>query len=136
MTKYSYAVRWSDEDEAYIAVCPDFPGLSAFGDTPADAVAELDVAVELAIETHEAEGWPLPMPSMAQEYSGQFRLRLPRSLHAELAQRAEIEGTSLNALALSYVAAGLGRVQGEAGARSPDSAARGSNAPARRRRAG
>lgn len=113
MTKYSYAIRWSDEDAAFIAVCPDFPGLSAFGDTPAEAVEELDVAVELAIEEYEAEGRPLPAPSAAQEYSGQFRLRLPRSLHAELAQRAELEGISLNALALSYVAAGLGRVHGE-----------------------
>jgi len=54
--KHRYAVRWSDEDAAFIAVCPDFPGLSAFGDTPADAVAELDVAVELAVAEQKPNG--------------------------------------------------------------------------------
>jgi predicted RNase H-like HicB family nuclease len=135
MTKYSYAIRWSDEDAAFIAVCPDFPGLSAFGDTPAEAVEELDVAVGLAIEEYEAEGWRLPAPSAAQEYSGQFRLRLPRSLHAELAQRAELEGISLNALALSYVAAGLGRVHAEPRSRpGAGTAASKSSSAARARR--
>ncbi len=33
-----------------------------------------------------------------KEYSGQFRLRLPKSLHKHLAERAKAEGVSLNQL--------------------------------------
>lgn len=108
MNHYSYSVRWSDEDEAFIALCPEFPGLSAFGESAAEALEQVQVAVELAVETHRAEGWALPEPQAISQYSGQFRLRLPRSLHAELAARAEAEGVSLNALAVAYIARGLG----------------------------
>lgn len=108
MNHYGYSVRWSDEDEAFIALCPEFPGLSAFGESAAQALEQVQVAVELAVETHRAEGWPLPEPQAISRYSGQFRLRLPRSLHAELAARAEAEGVSLNALAVAYIARGLG----------------------------
>lgn len=108
MNHYGYSVRWSDEDEAFIALCPEFPGLSAFGETAAEALEQIEVAVGLAVETHEAEGWPLPEPQPVTQYSGQFRLRMPRSLHAELAARAEAEGVSLNSLAVAYIARGLG----------------------------
>ncbi|HEX8691139.1 MAG TPA: type II toxin-antitoxin system HicB family antitoxin [Longimicrobium sp.] len=60
MEQYSPAVQWSDEDDAYIAVCPDLGGISAFGDTPAEALAELEVAVRLAVEAYQEKGWPLP----------------------------------------------------------------------------
>jgi predicted HicB family RNase H-like nuclease len=105
---YGCSVRWSDEDEAFIALCPEFPALSAFGDSAAEALDQLEVAVDLAVETHRAEGWPLPQVQAVPQYSGQFRLRVPRSLHAELAARAEAEGVSLNALVVSYIARGLG----------------------------
>jgi predicted RNase H-like HicB family nuclease len=108
MNNYGFAVRWSDEDAAYIAVCPEFPGLSAFGETAADALREIQVALDLAVETYQEEGWLLPTPQPVPRYSGQFRLRVPRSLHGQLAERAEAEGVSLNTLAVSYLAAGLG----------------------------
>lgn len=108
MNHYSYTVRWSDEDEAFVALCPEFPGLSAFGDSAPEALEQIQVAVDLAVETHHAEGWPLPQVQAVSQYSGQFRLRVPRSLHAELAARAEAEGVSLNALVVSYIARGLG----------------------------
>lgn len=118
MNHYGYAVRWSDEDEAFVALCPEFPGLSAFGESAAEALEQIQVAVELALETHRAEGWPLPEVQGVSQYSGQFRLRVPRSLHAELAARAEAEGVSLNALVVSYIARGLGSASaGESDAR-------------------
>jgi predicted RNase H-like HicB family nuclease len=107
MSRYSSVVRWSDNDDAYIAVCPELGGISAFGDTPEEAISELGVAVGLAIETYEEEGWPLPEPAVVEEFSGQFRVRLPRSLHALLAHQAELEGVSQNSLVVAYIAASL-----------------------------
>jgi predicted HicB family RNase H-like nuclease len=39
-----------------------------------------------------------------REYSGQLRLRLPRSLHGRLVQEAELDGVSLNTLIVSWLA--------------------------------
>lgn len=108
MQNYSFRVLWSDEDECYIATSPEFPNLSAFGDSAQEALAELDIALEAAIETYEEEGWELPLPQKLHEYSGQFRLRLPKNLHARLAGEAEREGVSLNTLAVQYLAESLG----------------------------
>lgn len=96
MFQYSVRLVWSDEDASYVATIPEFPGLSAFGDTPEDAAAEARVAAEGFIETLVAEGKSLPDPEKAKAYSGQIRLRLPVSLHERLARQAEKDGTSLN----------------------------------------
>ena len=99
MSKYGFNIEWSDEDGGYIATCPDFPGLSGFGETVDDALQEAKIVLELFMETKEEAGEPLPEPSTVEEYSGQFRLRLPKSFHKMLAQSARREGCSLN----SYV---------------------------------
>lgn len=103
-------LRWSDEDGAYVATSPEFPGLSAFGGSPEAAVSELRTVLGLAIETYEAEGWKLPDPRRARTFSGQFRLRLPRSLHGDLVAHADSEGVSLNTLLVSWISERLGRV--------------------------
>ena len=50
---------------------------------------------------------PFPEPTAIKEYSGQLRLRLPRSLHGHLAARAATEGVSINTLIVAAVAAAL-----------------------------
>ncbi len=107
MHKYGFKIFWSDEDDAYIVTCPEFPGLSAFGDTEEEALREAKVALELFIESMQEHNEPLPVPQPAHTYSGQFRVRLPRTLHRQLAERAEDEGVSLNALVMTYLSAGV-----------------------------
>jgi len=65
MHKYELMVAWSEEDRVYIATCPAFAGVSAFGDTPQQAIQELNEALDLAVETYQAEGWALPIPTYA-----------------------------------------------------------------------
>jgi|GEM_PF-709861 len=105
--KYSFNLRYSEDDEGYIAVSPEFPGLSAFGETPEEAIAEAKVALVLFIETYQEENKPLPEPNVAKEYSGQIRIRLPKSLHQRLSMQAEEEGTSINTLMIQYISEGL-----------------------------
>ena len=96
--KYSINIFWSEEDDCYVATIPDFPYLSAFGDTQEEAVADAQKIIRMAIESLQRDGIPLPEPKCPkiQEYSGQVRLRMPKSLHNELALSAEGEGVSLN----------------------------------------
>ncbi|MFA5551073.1 MAG: type II toxin-antitoxin system HicB family antitoxin [Trueperaceae bacterium] len=110
LDRYSVQVFYSEADGCFVAICPDFPGVSAFGDSQAEAMREFRTALELAIETYEEEGWPLPTPSRLPETelpSGEFRVRLPRSMHAQLARRAALEGVSQNYVVVAFVAAGL-----------------------------
>lgn len=120
MSSYSFRVIWSDEDDAYIATIPEFAGVSAFGESADAALHEAHCALESAREAYREEGWDLPEPRRLQSFSGQFRLRLPKTLHAQLAEQAEIEGVSLNSLAIAILARGLGvRTAAPPNGRSP-----------------
>lgn len=96
MTKYSMTTLWSDEDGGYIATVREFPGLSAFGETRAEAIKEAEAALVGFLKVYKEEGCELPEPETSKQFSGQFRLRLPKSLHASLSEEADEEGVSLN----------------------------------------
>ena len=49
-------------------------------------------------------GLAIPDAEPEQDYSGKFIVRLPKTLHRELAKQAEREGVSLNALVSAYLA--------------------------------
>jgi predicted RNase H-like HicB family nuclease len=61
-TKYTIHIFWSDEDGGFIALCDEFPGLSAFGETRETALQEAQVALDLMVEHYRSTGQPLPEP--------------------------------------------------------------------------
>lgn len=99
--KYSIQISWSNEDECFIAISDELPNLSAFGDTYDEVLHEIQEAMSGYLEVlgHEAKPEPLTLES----YSGQFRVRLPRSLHKRLAIVAKREGVSLNTLIIKHL---------------------------------
>lgn len=105
---YSFQVFWSDDDEGFVATCPEFKGVSGIGKTAQQALVEAQTALGLMIETFEEERWALPEPVSLSSHSGQFRLRVPRALHARLASAAANDGVSLNTYAVALLSAGLG----------------------------
>lgn len=100
MFKYSIVLQWSDEDEGYVALIPELPNVSAVGDTPEEAVGEVKIAASLYLDFLNDEGLTFPEPNLLPIYSGQLRVRMPHSLHARLASRAQVEGISLNSFIL------------------------------------
>ena len=60
--RYLVEVFWSDEDAGYIAIAPDLPGCSAFGETPAEAVQEMQDAMDSWLQAWQSLGRPLPEP--------------------------------------------------------------------------
>ncbi len=97
MNNYSTIIQWSDEDEGYIAIVPELPGVSAFGETIEEAARELEIAKQLVLKVYAEDGCPLPDPDKLRDFSGQLRLRIPKSLHASLSAEAKKESISLNA---------------------------------------
>jgi predicted RNase H-like HicB family nuclease len=55
--KYHINLFWSEPDGVWVADVPDLQPCSAFGDIPAEALAE----IEQAIEARE-DGLPIPKP--------------------------------------------------------------------------
>jgi predicted RNase H-like HicB family nuclease len=62
MKDYHINIFYSDQDEGYIADIPDLEACSAFGDSPQDALREVEVAKEAWLEAARAEGRPVPEP--------------------------------------------------------------------------
>lgn len=62
MKDYHINIFYSELDSGYIADIPDLAHCSAFGDTPEDALKEVQIAKQAWISTAKAEGKPIPRP--------------------------------------------------------------------------
>jgi predicted RNase H-like HicB family nuclease len=62
MQDYHINIFYSEEDGGYIADIPDLKACSAFGQTPAEALEEVQKAKELWLQAARAEGKPIPVP--------------------------------------------------------------------------
>jgi len=60
--KYSIEIFYSEEDRGYIALAPELPGCSAFGETEEEALREIKIAIDLWLETAQKEGRGIPLP--------------------------------------------------------------------------
>lgn len=105
--KYRIVIEYHPEDKAYFVKFPELPGCVADGATAEKALKNaLIVKNEWLNAAYEA-GWTILEPVAPSEMSGRVTLRLPKSIHERLVDRAEMEGVSLNQLILTYVTAGL-----------------------------
>ncbi|MEI7668540.1 MAG: type II toxin-antitoxin system HicB family antitoxin [Pseudomonadota bacterium] len=62
MKDYHINIFYSDEDEGYIADVPDLYGCSAFGDSPEEALQELEIAKEAWLKESKKTGAKAPKP--------------------------------------------------------------------------
>ncbi len=107
--KYSIQIQWSGEDECFIATSEELPHVSAFGDTYDEAVNEFQEAMSVHLEVLGEENQPEPLT--LESYSGQFRVRLPRSLHRRLVMMARRESVSLNTLVIKLLSESTAAVE-------------------------
>ncbi len=89
-----------DTDErGYGARYPELPGCITCAETMEDIIANAEAAKRVWLEAALEEGIEIAEPSSEadlSEYSGQFKLRMPRSLHRSLSVHAKQEGISMN----------------------------------------
>jgi len=62
MKDYHINIFYSEDDQGYIADIPDLKACSAFGETPAQALAEVLAAKEGWLEAAKSSGKPIPLP--------------------------------------------------------------------------
>lgn len=97
-----------DPEGTFSAYVLELPGVFSGGATEAEAASNLTEAMELWLEAALEEGYEIPEPLPAREYSGNIRLRLPQSLHQTAAIRAQIDGVSMNQLFVVAISTYLG----------------------------
>ena len=62
MHKYETIIYWSDEDQSFIADVPELPGCMAHGASPGEALANVQEAMQLWLDTAREFGDPIPEP--------------------------------------------------------------------------
>ena len=86
-----------DKDEGgFVISFPELPGCITCGETVESAVANALDAKKAWLEAAMEEGIEIHEPDSLEDYSGQFKLRIPRSLHRSLAEHSKREGISMN----------------------------------------
>lgn len=96
-----------DEDGDFIAHFVELPNVSAFANTPEEAIHELKIAWEGVKKSYQKHGESIPVAPSRKEYSGQFNVRISKQIHRELAIEAAQSGISLNALVSQKLALSL-----------------------------
>ncbi len=118
LTRYPFQIRplTPEEGGGYLISFTDFSECISDGETIEEAIANGFDALAETIAALEDMGLPVPEPGSGGAYSGRFVVRLPKSLHARLARRAQQEGVSMNTLVVSLLAEGLARRERGGGA--------------------
>lgn len=88
----------------YIASFPELCGCITCGETVEKAVANAIDAKKEWLAAAIEDGIDIPTPETTENYSGQFKLRLPKSLHKQLAEDARRDGISMNQYCLYLLA--------------------------------
>ena len=59
---YAIEIFYSEEDEGFIAIVPELPGCSAFGETEERALKEVKIAMQLWLEAARDISRAIPVP--------------------------------------------------------------------------
>lgn len=93
---YPMEIAEDPEEGGFVVSYPDLPGCITCGETMETALSNAQDAKKAWLEAALEEGIKIHDPKKVEKYSGQFKLRLPRSLHRTLATHARREGISMN----------------------------------------
>lgn len=93
---YRMEITEDTAEGGYVAAYPDLKGCITCGQTIESAVSSLVDAKRAWLEAALEDGYDIPVPETDDSYSGQFKFRMPKSLHRRLAEHARLEGISMN----------------------------------------
>ena len=93
---YKMEIIPDNEEGGFVATFPDLPGCITIGETMEEVIQNIIDAKRAWIEAELQSGNAIPEPEELKKYSGQFKLRLPKTLHRQLAEQSKVEGVSMN----------------------------------------
>ena len=93
---YKMEIIPDTEEGGYAVSFPDLPGCLTVGDTIEEAIKNAEDAKRSWLEAALEDGFSISEPDDLENYSGQFKLRIPKSLHKSLSEHSKAEGISMN----------------------------------------
>ena len=100
-----FAVKvFFDEDGDYLAHFVEMPNVSAFANTPENALSELAVAWQGVKESYRKHNEPIPQASPLESYEEPLNICVDAQLYHALVGEAAKAGMSLGALAAQKLA--------------------------------
>lgn len=84
------------EEGGFVVSFPELPGCLTCAESLPKALEMAEDAKKCWLEAALEEKQSIPLPDELENYSGQFKLRIPKSLHRSLARHAKEEGISMN----------------------------------------
>ncbi len=93
---YRMEIVEDQEEGGFVVSFPDLPGCITCSETIEGAVANAVDAKKAWLEAALEKGITIEEPESIENFSGQFKLRIPRSLHKLLAEHSKREGVSMN----------------------------------------
>ncbi|MCL4442194.1 MAG: type II toxin-antitoxin system HicB family antitoxin [Firmicutes bacterium] len=96
----------------YAAKIVELPGCISQGQTLEEVIANIEDAKVCWLEVALDEGTPIPEPILSsKDYSGKLVVRMPKSLHRVLVEKAKEENVSLNQYINFQLSKGIGGVK-------------------------
>ena len=105
---YTIILKESPEG-GYVASVKELSGCLTQGETKVEALEMIEDAKAAWIDVSLQDGDEIPEPTTEEQYSGKFVVRVPKSLHKSLAERAKEENVSLNQLTAYLLSSGVGK---------------------------
>lgn len=93
---YKIEVVKEDSENGYILSIPELKGCITCADDISEGMELIEDAKKEWIKAAIESKFEIPEPNSIEKYSGQFKLRIPKSLHMELAEKSKREGISMN----------------------------------------
>ena len=93
---YRMEIVEDKQEGGFVVSFPELPGCITCGGTIESAIANAMDAKKAWLEAALEQDIEIQQPDNLKEYSGQFKLRIPRSLHKSLAEHSKKEGISMN----------------------------------------
>ena len=93
---YKLEIVPDQKEGGYAAVYPELRGCITTGSTLAEIAVNAEDAKREWLMAAIEQGIEIPEPFAEAEYSGQFKLRIPKALHRALAQHSKEQGVSMN----------------------------------------
>ena len=101
-------VLYTAEEGGYAIEIPELSGCVSQGQTLEEAYEMIQDAKRGWLDIALQDGETIPEPTRTEEYSGKFNIRVPKSLHRALVEKAKEENVSLNQYINYQLARGVG----------------------------
>jgi antitoxin HicB len=97
--------RGTGDGDYWIARILELPHCMTHGDTPEEALRDIEDAKREWLKSNLEASLPIPEPV---KFTGQYHLRMPPSLHEALALKSDNEDVSLNQFIITALARAVG----------------------------